>query len=64
MSKPDIFEINRNRDGGRQFVSLIAGDDADGIFYYENENAIATMGLFDPLPGWNAEMGNSFDELL
>lgn len=64
MSKPDIFEINRNRDSGLQFVSLIAGDDKDGIFYYEKENAIATMGLFEPVPGWNEGMDNAFEELL
>lgn len=64
MSKPDIFEINRNRDQGIRYISLVAGDDQDGIFYYEKENAIAVMALFEPAPGWNEAMGNAVEELM
>ena len=50
----DIFNRQQGRDMGTQFVSLQAGEDDTGIFYYETENAIASVCLYKPVTGWSS----------
>ena len=49
----NIFQKNEQRDVGWQYISLTAGNDEDGIFYCEADNAIGSACLFPPLAGWD-----------
>ena len=60
----DIFNRQQGRDMGTQFVSLQAGEDDTGIFYYETENAIASVCLYKPVTGWSSAMGDAVTTLL
>ena len=44
----NIFQKNEQRDVGWQYISLTAGNDEDGIFYCEADNAIGSACLFPP----------------
>ena len=45
-----LFEQGQRRDRAVQFINLTTGND-DGVFYYEDENAIASCCHFSPLTG-------------
>ena len=64
MAKQDIFQRQQSRDMGMQFVSIQAGEDDTGIFYYETENAIASVCSFKPVTGWSSAMGDAITTLL
>ena len=49
----NIFQKNEQRDVGWQYISLTAGNDEDGIFYCEVDNAIGSACLFPSLAGWD-----------
>lgn len=49
----NIFQKNAQRDLGWEFITLTAGNDEDGIFYCEKDNAIGSVCLFSPMAGWS-----------
>lgn len=48
-----IFEKNAARDLGWEYISLSTGNDDEGIFYCEKDNAIGSVCMFSPLAGWD-----------
>ena len=60
----NIFQSNEQRDVGWQYVSLTAGNDDDGIFYCEADNAIGSACLFPPLAGWDDKTPDAASVLL
>ena len=60
----NIFQQNEQRDVGWQYVSLTAGNDEDGIFYFEADNAIGSACLFPPLAGWDDKTPDAASVLL
>ena len=48
-----IFEKNAARDLGWEYISLSTGNDDEGIFYCEKDNAIGSACMFAPLAGWD-----------
>lgn len=60
----DFFKIFQNRDRGTKFIGINSTLDEWNIHYFKNENAIACMGTFSPVPGWSAPLGNAWNDVL
>ena len=50
QDRKKLFASAQNRDRAKDFIGITAGDD-NGVFFYEDENTIASCCAFSPLSG-------------